>query len=513
MEKEIWFGSGIHEKPVDIVVYQPDGRTAYIVVEVKQPKREDGIEQLKSYLNAEGSPIGIWVNGRERVILYRPYPREFEDTLTDIPRFDQTIDELLETKLGLEHLRREFDFKSIVLTLEELVLANSGEDEFQEIFKIIFAKLYDEYAARDRPDGELYFRKAKDTIATYDRIERLFEESVKEWPGIFEPHERIRLTANHLQVCIGPLEKVQLLGANMRVMDDAFEYLITKVAKGEKGQFFTPRYVIDMCVKMLNPKKREYVIDPACGSSGFLLHSLNWVRDREFGGDEKEAAREYGAQYLYGIDFDHRMAKIARALMLIAGDGKSYVFRLNSLDPREWMGEEEELVHARSELQGLASREERARYGNGWDLFARFKFDLLMTNPPFAGEIRDGQLLSHYQLASKPGRKHVMKKVERHILFIERSLHFLKPGGRMAIVLPQGIFNNTSLEYIRDWLMQQARLLAVVGLHPNTFKPHTGTKTSVLFLHKWDLRTLLRTTTPSSWLQVSEAGRTRRGST
>jgi len=271
----------------------------------------------------------------------------------------------------------------------------------------------------------------------------------------------------------------------MRVMDDAFEYLITKVAKGEKGQFFTPRYVIDMCVKMLNPKKREYVIDPACGSSGFLLHSLNWVRDTEFDGDEKEAARNYGAHYLYGIDFDHRMAKIARALMLIAGDGKSHVFRLNALDPREWMGEDEELVHARSELQGLAIREERTRYGNAWDLFSRFKFDVLMTNPPFAGEIRDGQLLSHYQLATKPGRKHAMKKVERHILFIERSLHFLKPGGRMAIVLPQGIFNNTSLQYIRHWVMQQARILAVVGLHPNTFKPHTGTKTSVLFLQKW----------------------------
>lgn len=485
VEKEIWFGSGIHEKPADIVVYQPDGRTAYIVVEVKQPKRQDGLEQLKSYLNAEGSPIGVWVNGTERVILYRPYPREFEDTLTEIPRFDQTIDELLETRLSLDHLKREFDFRGIVLTLEELVLANSGEDEFQEIFKIIFAKLYDEYAARERRDRELYFRKAKGAVATYGRIERLFEQSVREWPGIFEAHERIRLTANHLQVCIGPLERVQLLGANMRVMDDAFEYLITKVAKGEKGQFFTPRYVIDMCVKMLNPKKREYVIDPACGSSGFLLHALNWVRDREFGGDEKEAAREYGARYLYGIDFDHRMAKIARALMLIAGDGKSHVFKLNSLDPREWMGEDDELVHARSELQNLAMREERARYGNGWDLFPRFRFDTLMTNPPFAGEIRDSQLLRHYDLATKPGKNQSMKKVERHVLFIERSLQFLRAGGRMAIVLPQGILNNTSLQYIRDWVMQQARIVAVVGLHPNAFKPHTGTKTSVLFLQKW----------------------------
>lgn len=462
VEKEVWFGSGIHEKPADIVVYRQDGTTAYIVVEVKNPDRQDGIEQLKSYLNAEGSPIGVWVNGRERVILYRPYPKQFEDTLTEIPRLDQTIDELLQTKLTLHDLKRQFDFKGIILGLEELVLANSGEDEFQEIFKIIFAKLYDELTARDRKDQELSFRKAKDADATYDRVERLFERSIQEWPGIFDEHDRIKLTPTHLSVCIGPLERIRLLGANMRVMDDAFEYLVTKVAKGEKGQYFTPRYVIDMCVKMLNPRKKEYLVDPACGSSGFLIHALNWVREREFGGDDREAAQQYGAHYLYGIDFDHRMAKIARALMLIAGDGRTHVFKLNSLDPRDWMGEDEERLRARAELGPLAVREGPAHHADPWAQFGRFRFDLLMTNPPFAGEIREVQLLKNYQLAG-PALKRKRPKVERDVLFLERCLHFLKPAGRMAIVLPQGKFNNMSLQYIRDWVMDKARILAVVG--------------------------------------------------
>ena len=107
-----------------------------------------------------------------------------------------------------------------------------------------------------------------------------------------------------------------------------------------------------------------------------------------------------------------------------------------------------------------------------------------MTNPPFAGEIKDRALLNEYFLAKNDKGK-LRNKMERHILFVERALNLIKPGGRLAIVLPQGVLNNTNMEYIRDWLFDKARILAVVGLNVNTFKPHTGTKTSVLFLQKW----------------------------
>jgi type I restriction enzyme M protein len=115
--------------------------------------------------------------------------------------------------------------------------------------------------------------------------------------------------------------------------------------------------------------------------------------------------------------------------------------------------------------------------------FKNFTFDVLLTNPPFAGEIKDQGILRQYEFGRKKGK--LVNKIERHILFIERTLDMIKPGGRMAIVLPQGVLNNTNMQYVREYLFDKARILAVVGLHGNTFKPHTGTKTSVLFLQKW----------------------------
>jgi type I restriction enzyme M protein len=492
VEFQVDFGTVTAEKAADIVVFQMDGKTAKIVVEVKRPDRKEGINQLKSYLNAEGSPVGVWSNGQERIILYRPYPREFDDTLTEIPNFNQEPRDVLRTKLTLDDLHGEFDFKRIIQNLEELVLANAGVDEFNEIFKIIFAKLYDEKVARDRKNQEVHFRKSDKPRATYETIDSLFRRAIQEWPGIFDDSEHIKLTPQHLQVVIGPLERIRLLGANMRVMDDAFEYLMPSVAKKKNGQFFTPRYVIDMCVKMMNPKKREYVIDPACGSGGFLLHTMEWVRTTQYSANAGgHFIHDYAAKYLWGMDFDERSAKVSRALMLIAGDGRSHVYKLNSLDPREWV-QVQEGMDAISGMRSVGLLRSKKTTGTvirepeAWEYLSDFAFDVLLTNPPFAGEIRDQGILSRYELAKK-GRGTYAKlenKVERDVLFIERCIRLLKPGGRMAIVLPQGKFNNATLAYIREWVLRHARLLAVVGLHPNTFKPHTGTKTSVLFVQK-----------------------------
>jgi type I restriction enzyme M protein len=115
----------------------------------------------------------------------------------------------------------------------------------------------------------------------------------------------------------------------------------------------------------------------------------------------------------------------------------------------------------------------------------QFLFDVLLANPPFAGDIKEGNILARYELG-KDTKGKLRPKVGRDILFIERNLQFLKPGGRMAVVLPQGRFNNSSDKDIRDYIAQHCRILSVVGLHGNVFKPHTGTKTSVLFVQKWD---------------------------
>lgn len=482
-EKSIHFGSREYAR-ADIVVYKKDKITPYIIIEVKIPTEKKGVDQLKSYLSAEGSEIGVWSNGKGKVILYRPYPREFErDSLSDLPSADQTIDDLFEVKKVWADLTPKFDFIEIVKRIEELALAGSGANVFEEIFKLIYAKLYDEKIARERRDGqEILFRKYKDPEKTYEVINELFRNAIREWPDTFEISDRIRLNPARLSICVPFMEGIRFfeLGqGEYEIVDSAFEYLITEVSRGKKGQYFTPRHVIKMCVKMLNPKEDEFIIDPACGSGGFLLHTMYHIWEKLHTDSSK---KDYASKYLFGIDFDDNMRRISQALMLIAGDGKHHILKRDSLDGREWTGDEAE--DARVALRGLLKTFDNAESDRENRLtYRHLNFDLLLTNPPFAGENPEAMLLRQYDLAKKDGK--LKNNVERHILFIERSLDAVKSGGRIAIVLPQGVLNNTNMEYVRQFLFDRARIIAVVGLHGNTFKPHTGTKTSVIFLQKW----------------------------
>ena len=500
LEKSVHFGTEVNAKAADIIVYTNNTKqTPKIIIEVKKPKRKDGIEQLKSYLNAEGSPVGVWSNGSDSIILFRPYPANFDDTLVDIPKRGQEPKDVLEAKKTLAHLKKSFNFKKIIQDLEELVLADSGKDEFNEIFKLIFAKIWDEKEAiENRQNQEVHFTKALDPEITYERINNLFKKACEEWPGIFKEGEDIELTKRHLQICIGPIEGIRLMGSNLRIMDDAFEYLLPTESKKKKGQFFTPRHVVEMCVRMMNPKKTEFVMDPSCGSAGFLLHAMQWAYPAQDKDSRELRKHRYAAKYLWGIDFEERAAKTSRALMLIAGDGHTNIFGpdVSSIDPKTWYETPsgQKLMSRLLESKLLKKKPSKEDEPNvlrddelAWKYFDELQFDVILANPPFAGEMKDKNMLSQYELA-RPALKRAKDKAakeERDVLFIERILNFLKPGGRAAIVLPQGKFNNSSLTFIRDWLLRKARLLAVVGLHPNTFKPHTGTKTSVLFIQKY----------------------------
>ncbi len=498
LEASVQFGTEVGTKSADIIVYTDNTKeTPKIIVECKKPKRKDGIEQLKSYMNAKGAPVAVWSNGSDSIILYRPYPKDFDDTLFDVPKRGQQPKDVLEAKKTILQLKKDFNFKKIIQDLEELVLADSGKDEFNEIFKLIFTKIWDEKEAlENRKDKTVEFGKALDPDITFDRINGLFKKACEEWPGIFKENEDIELAKRHLQVCVGPIEGVRLMGSNLRIMDDAFEYLLPTEAKKKKGQFFTPRHVVEMCVRMLNPTQKEYVMDPSCGSGGFLLHAMEWCYPADDNDKRELRKHRYAARYLWGVDFEARAAKTSRALMLIAGDGHTNIFGpdVSSLDPRTWF----ENASGQALMQGLRQaklttkkmpeNETLKDEDKAWEYFDELKFDLILANPPFAGEMKDRKMLVHYDLA-KPALKRAgdrkAPKEERDVLFIERILKMLRPGGRAAIVLPQGKFNNSSLAFIRDWILKKARLLAVVGLHPNTFKPHTGTKTSVLFVQKY----------------------------
>ena len=491
IEKPVQFGSSVHEKAADIVVWDKDDpKTAYIIIECKKPKRADGLEQLKSYCHAEGAPIGVWTNGGEMIILHRRDPNYFQN-LPNIPSVTQTLSELLDEHWTLDDLARhnvlvkeQTTLKRIILDMENLVLANAGVDAFEEVFKLIYAKLYDEaQAAQGGKTRYLKFRVGGATPREFKkRINDLLDQARKKWPGVFLEGERIDLSPEHLVTCGSYLENVKLFNSNLQVIDEAFEYLSVQVGKGNKGQYFTPRHVIDMAVKMLNPNIEEYAIDTAAGSCGFTVHTIFHVWGNEFTASGPAPWQvEYAREKVYAIDFDPRSIKIAKALNLIAGDGRTNVYRANTLDPRGWSDEVK-----------VGLRDRRMRFRNdpqkdNWNRenYRYFDFDVLLTNPPFAGDIKDSRILHQFDLAKKPKGKW-QNSIGRDVLFIQRNLEFLRPGGRMAIVLPQGRLNNVSDSYIRQFINEQARILASVSLDINTFKPHTNTKTSVLFLQKWN---------------------------
>ena len=502
MELEYSVSFGREKKRADIVIFDKVATTSpYIVVELKKPKLKDGKEQLKSYCNATGAPIGVWTNGGQISFYHRKDPNFFED-LPNIPTFHEKLSDILSERWTIEDLiskdkliTEKKSLKDLILEMEDEVLANAGVDVFEEVFKLIFTKLYDEMESGRNHVRHLEFRNYGDTETELkDKIQKLFDKAKNKWDGVFSQDTKILLSPSHLSVCVSSLQDVKLFNSNLDVVDDAFEYLMSKSSKGEKGQYFTPRYVIDMCVKMLNPKKDETMIDPASGSCGFPVHTMFYVwkqilkekgieQSHLFTSQEKPAeCTDYVNDNVFAIDFDEKAVRVARTLNLIAGDGQTNVLHLNSLDYERWE-------------DTTKTEDWTDTYNEGWKKLKKlrttknsnysFEFDILMANPPFAGDIKESRIIAKYELGKNAKGKY-QSKVGRDILFIERNLNFLKPGGRMAIVLPQGRFNNSSDKYIRDFITERCRILAVVGLHGNVFKPHTGTKTSVLFVQKWD---------------------------
>ncbi len=495
---------GREKKRADIVIMDKDKPSdTYIIFEIKNPKLKDGKEQLRSYCHATGSPMAVWTNGESITYWHRKDPNHFEE-IKNIPNVYQSLADILQIKWTYRDLeandelvKNKRTLSSKILELEDEILANAGVDVFEESFKLIFSKLYDEIlSGSDKDNRQLEFINSGQTDSElYNKIDKLFKRAMNKWESVFTSGTKIRLQPSHLAICVAGLQSYKLFNSNLEVVDDAFEYLVNKSSKGEKGQYFTPRYVIDMCVRMLNPQEHETIIDTAAGSSGFTVHTIFhvWKQILERKGIEQthymtiekkpQECDDYVNEKVFSIDFDEKSVRVARTLNLIAGDGQTNVLHLNSLDFSQWderTKEDEEWIDTYNngfkKLKKLRTDENSNKY---------FNFDILMANPPFAGDIKETKILSHYDLAKKTNGNN-KPKVGRDILFIERNLNMIKPGGRMAIVLPQGRFNNSSDKDIRDYIAERCRILAVVGLHGNTFKPHTGTKTSVLFVQKWD---------------------------
>ena len=517
----------------DIVVFTDFTRSqAYIIFEIKRPNEKDEKkqkDQLESYCRVEGASIGALINGDDIEKYYvnnvdkKSKTRHLQE-ISVLPKYGEDLSDVLDgerktLKYLIKHDRlRKVTLKTVITDLEQRFSANDSSDKsFDEILKLVYCKLYDEfnhnddadYISRDikrqqKKDATLDYYKALENVDDDDfallefrakyhedendvfkRIEKLFNDAQNNWKGAFAPNTKLDMQPSTVKSCVLEFQNVKLFNSNLEIVDEAFEYLVNKNQKEEMGQFFTPRYVIDMCVKMLNPKREETMIDTASGSCGFPMHTILHVWDKKDNlttAKREQWEKDYVRDKVFAIDFSEKAVRVGKILNIITGDGHSNVLYLNTLDYDRW------------EKQFKMNPDWWAKYNKGFtrleglrasnDSYEKFNFDIVMANPPFAGDLDDVKILSKYQLSRNKDGK-LQNKVGRDVLFIERNLNFLRPGGRMAIVLPQGRFNNASDKYIRDFIADQCRILAVVGLHGNTFKKHTSTKTSVLFVQKW----------------------------
>ena len=353
--------------------------------------------------------------------------------------------------------------ESILLRLQELLMANSGEDVYEEAFKLLVGKLYDEQTSETVADRR--FIAMQTAAHTRHNINDLLANVSERWPGtLISP--KTGLSDDHLAVCVAEIAPLKLLDQNIEIIDDLFEYLVSADAKGSKGQYFTPRHVIDFAVKLMAPRRGESIIDPSCGSGGFLVHALNYSHNCHRNSSPKRRTE------FWGFDFDPRAVRVARTLMRIAGVDSPNVYALNSLvKPRSQEilfthnSNDEPVATAVPTIEAVLNERFGANFGG---------FDVLFANPPFAGEIRESHILNAYETGM--GRD----AIERDALFFERCIELVRPGGRFAIVLPHNKLAGTSWSALRMWVLRRAKISIVVGLPRPTFMPHTHQKTALV---------------------------------
>lgn len=477
MDIEVPVQMGASRRFCDIAVYDSSKKNKIIgIVETKAPGQFSGERQLESYMSA--TPTCRWgvLTDRNQLICgtrdLKTGAVSFDPAFT-IPKCGE-IDAVI---LNYESLRPASNLKWIFRIINNALYANTNlartEKQGAEMVRLIFCKLTDEYNTRkSNRSPEFQVRQGETEAQTRKRITKLWDETIRGWMGasIFSKGERIEIDNYSLRLIVNKLQGYSLLETDRDTVGDAFEIFSERQFAGEKGQFFTPRAVVKMVIGMLDPKQSESIIDPACGSGGFLIATLNHIT-RDIA-DESEK-RRIAEHCLYGIDKDNDLAKICKAHMSIIGDGKSNIVNADSLkSPQEWDS---------SAISKLLDNGEMR------------KFDVVMTNPPFGSMIKVERkdILANYDLGHKwKNSGGAWEKTDQtqptppQVLFIELCLRLLKPSGRLGIVLPDGLLGNPGDGYIRNWLQTQATTLAVVDCPTATFMPHTGTKTSVMILKK-----------------------------
>ena len=521
-------GAKRRSEEMDIAVFKSDThdqKNLYLAVETEAPGKPFD-NQVFSYITATTAQFAVWFDGldRKRSKGARYYYRDLAKDPTKfieipaLPRFGETLEEV--GKYKKSQLRPARGLKGLFQKMHNRLYGEGPlkrEDAIaQEVIKLLFCKLYDELHT---PGDTLEFRATITELGSESgrhhvavRIRKLFN-SLKTDPHYADMFagEELQYDDYWISYIVSELQGFALTHEETDTdsMGDAYEIFVGPQLKGESGQFFTPRAVVRLAVDILKPSlvKRELVIDPACGSGGFLLYALRAARQeaeshyrdrsRAWIG---ERVKEYANNFLVGIDIESLLYKVAKSYMAIVGNGRTGIFREDSLlPPDSWKPE----TRKRATLN---------------------TFDVLLTNPPFGTRIKVEvpETLQQYDLAhelvnGKPRNEIIHGGQDPAILFLERSLQFLrapsngKRGGRMAIVLPRQILSghDPAMVEIRNWILSKTRVLAVVDLPPETFQPYTGTITSLLFVERFSAR---ETTDYEIFMAVAEyIGHDRRG--
>lgn len=476
------------EYPVDIAVFKDESKKedeVYIIVECKKKNRKDGKGQLEDYLRFSKASLGVWFNGEERLFI-RKFEKEgkiFFPEIPNIPLSGQRIEDI--GKFRQKDLKPTHNLKSIFKSIRNHLAANTvgaTRDEVlaQQLINLIFCKLYDE--KNTAPNEIIRFRAGVDEnpIDIENRLREIFNDVKNNLPEVIDTEDRISLDTNSIVYVVGELQNYSLMNSERDAIADAFETFIGHALKGGQGQFFTPRNVVKMMVEILQPTETDKIIDPACGSGGFLIDALKFVWDEaekkysKLGWKEAQIERkkiDIATNNFRGLDKDYFLSKVAKAYMNLVGDGTTGIHCEDSLEnPINWKPETQMKIHLNS-------------------------FDIVLTNPPFGSKIpvSGEEKLKQFDLAYQwkknkadgTWQKNKLKDKEApQILFIERCFQLLKTGGKMAIVLPEGTFGNTDLGYIRKYILKRARLIAIIDVPLETFMPNTGTKTSILVVQK-----------------------------
>lgn len=462
--------------PVDIAIFKTDSKTEdslFMVVECKSKERRKGEAQLKLYMDMSPAEIGVWFNGEDhlylRKLVHKDGRRTYQE-LPNIPRKGQRIEDI-----GLfrrRDLKKPSNLKAVFRDLRNHLAGNvtgitRDEALAQEIISVLFCKIYDEVSTG--PEDIVSFRSGHGESAkdVQKRILDLFELVKNEFNDVFGTGDTIKLDSTNIAYVVGELQNYCLTEADRDAIGEAFEVFIGPALRGSEGQFFTPRNVVRMVIDILDPEPGEMILDPACGSGGFLIMGLEHVwRKLERQAKQKgwsavqldRKKRDIASKCFRGLDKDSFLAKVTKAYMAIIGDGRGGVFCENSLlPPSEWHH----------------TTQERIKLGG---------FNVVLTNPPFGTRIpiKGEHVLSQFELGYKWTKDkrdgEIQKTTTLHedqppqLLFLERCLQFLKPGGRLGIVLPEAVFGMPTYEYVVSFLRERTKILGIVSMPEALFK-------------------------------------------